>query len=64
MTAPVAYTAKTAAEATGVSVDVIKRAIRAGDIKTSRPRVAGREIAKDLIPAAELERWATEGASR
>lgn len=57
MTATVAYNVKDAAEATGLSVDVIKRAIKSGDLRATRPTVDGRQITKDVIPAAELARW-------
>ena len=57
MTTPISYTAKTAAEATSLSIDVIKRAIRSGDIRATRPKVNGREIVKDVIASDELRRW-------
>ncbi|WP_062077768.1 hypothetical protein [Demequina globuliformis] len=57
MTAPISYTPKTAAEATGYSEDTIKRAIRSGDLKTTRPRIEGREVAKDSIDPADLKAW-------
>jgi len=63
MTAPIAYTPKTAAEATGLSIDVIKRAIRSGDLKATRPLIDGREVAKDSIAPVALERWLT-GATK
>lgn len=59
MTTRISYSIKDAAEATGISVDIIKRAIRSGDLKTHRPVVAKREIAKDFIAHIDLERWAT-----
>jgi hypothetical protein len=61
MTAPLAYTVKTAAEATGYSIDVLKRAIRSGDLKATRPKIDGREVARDSIAAADLEVWLTGG---
>lgn len=63
MTDPIAYTPKTAAEASGYSEDIIKRAIRSGDLKATRPTINGREVAKDSISRAELERWLTGAAS-
>lgn len=63
MTEPIAYTPKTAAEATGYSEDVIKRAIRSGDLKATRPTINGREVAKDSISAAELTRWLAGASS-
>lgn len=58
----VAYTVAEAAEATGVSEATIARAVRAGDIRATRPRVDGKPVAKYLIARAELERWASDGA--
>lgn len=61
--APVAYDTAGAAAAAGVSVDVIKRALRAGDIEARYPKVDGRTIAKPLIPADELRRWVEAGST-
>lgn len=61
-TARITYDVASASEATGVSPDVIRRAIRAGDLAATSPRVDGRAISKPLIPAAELERWALDAA--
>jgi hypothetical protein len=55
---PITYDVTSAAAATGVSTDVIRRAIRAGDLATRSPKVNGRQISKPLIPADELRRWA------
>jgi len=63
MTEPIAYTRQTAAAATGLSVDTIKDAINAGDLVASRPKVKGREIAKDVILRTELERWLVNRAA-
>ncbi len=52
-----AYDVAAAAETVGVSADLIRRAIRAGDIKTTSPKVNGKAISKPLIPAEELDRW-------
>lgn len=56
----IAYDVASAATATGVSQDVIRRAIPAGDIAATSPRVDGRQISKLLIPADELRRWALD----
>lgn len=56
-TTPLAYSKADAAAACGVSIDIISRAIRAGDLATVSPTVKGEPIAKPLILAAELERW-------
>ena len=53
----IAYTVKEAAEATGLSPDTVKRAINAGDLKALTPRVSGRQIARQVIHADELNRW-------
>ena len=63
MTEPIAYTRQTAAAATGLSVDTIKDAINAGDLVATRPKVNGRQIAKDLILRSELERWLSNRAA-
>ncbi len=52
-----AYTREEAAQAVGVSVDTIKRAIAAGDLRTVSPAVKGRPVSRVLITAAELGRW-------
>ncbi len=57
MSSPIAYSKADAAAACGVSVDVINRAIRAGDITPAKPTVNGKPVAKVVILAAELERW-------
>lgn len=59
MTAVRSYSYAGAAQATGYSIDVIKRAVRAGDLRTVTPKVAGRHLSKPVILAAELERWLT-----
>lgn len=55
----IAYTKKQAAEASGVSLDTIRRAIQAGDLATVQPRIDGREIQRVLVLGTELERWLT-----
>ena len=55
---PITYTYATAAQATGLSVDTIKRAVKAGDLAANQPEIDGRNIASVLIPAEELRRWA------
>lgn len=58
---PRSFTRKQAAEYTGLSVTTIKRAIAAGDLKTYRPRIDGREVETDLILISDLEAWAFPG---
>lgn len=59
MTTPLSYDVASAAAATGVSVDVIRRALRSGDLRAVTPKVDGRRITKLLIRAADLEAWLT-----
>lgn len=56
-----AYTRREAAAACGVSVDVIDKAIKAGDLRAVRPTINGRKLATILIRHTELERWLAEG---
>jgi len=64
MNAPViSYSKADAAMAVGVSVDVINRAIRAGDLAPAKPTVNGKPVAKVVILAAELERWVRGAAA-
>lgn len=51
------YNVREAAEAFGVSRDVITRAINAGDLVTLDPRVEGQAVKVRLIAADELWRW-------
>ena len=60
-TAKLAYTRREAAESCGVSVDVIDKAIKAGDMRAVRPTIDGRKLATILIRHIELERWLAEG---
>ena len=46
-----AYTYQEAAEATGISVEEIKKAVRRGDLIPSYPTT------RPVIRAVELERW-------
>lgn len=58
MAAKLAYTRAEAAEATGIGIKTIDRAIKAGDLATlPKPTVKGRRIAVVLIAADELRRW-------
>lgn len=57
------YTVATAADATGLSQDVIRRAIKAGNLAVIYPKVGTRALAKPLIPAAELDAWLRSGAT-
>lgn len=55
--AQLAYTRQQAAEMVGLSPDVLRRAVKAGDLKTLDPRVDGKAVARDLISHDELMRW-------
>lgn len=57
-----AYSVREAAEATGVGVDTVKRAIRSGDLPTKSPRVDGRRVNKYVILAADLEAWISDSS--
>ena len=61
--APVSYDRVGAAAATGVSPDVILRAVNAGDLPVHYPSVDGRQVAKPLILADDLRAWVERGAS-
>lgn len=51
------YTRAQASEMTGLSEDVIRRAIKAGDLKALDPRVDGKSIQRVVIEHDELMRW-------
>lgn len=62
MTGRISYRLKEAAEATGVSEDVLRRAIKATDPRAYPPPLRAKRAGTDkkvtyLIPAAELTRW-------
>lgn len=54
----IAYDVETAAEAVSLSTDVIRRAIRSGDLATTSPKIEGRALAKPLIDPDNLRAWA------
>ena len=56
-----AYNRRDAAAQLGVSVDVIDKAIKAGNLRAVRPKVGDRKLATTLIMHTELERWLAEG---
>lgn len=54
----IAYNLAECAAMTGLSIDMIRRAYRAGDLAPARPRINGVPITKPVvITAEELERW-------
>lgn len=57
MTTPLAYDVAGAAAASGYSVDVIRRAIRAGDLRTAAGTVDGKAVSKKVIRADDLAAW-------
>ncbi len=60
---PVSYDYAGASAATGYSVDVIRRAVRAGDLVPRYAVVAGRQLTKPVIPRDELRAWIAAGAT-
>jgi hypothetical protein len=59
----VSYSYETASAATGLSVDILKRAVRTGDLVPRYVRVDGRLIAKPVFEQAELQRFIAAGAT-
>jgi hypothetical protein len=59
---PVSFSYESAALATGLSENVIRRAVNAGDLAVRYVQVKGRNISKPVIERAELERWISSGA--
>lgn len=57
----VSYSLQGAAEASGISLDVIRKAMRAGDLPVHYPRVNGKPIARPLVRADDLDRWVQDG---
>ena len=57
MSAPVSYTLTDAAATTGYSIDIIRRAVRSGDLATVAPKVNGKPVARPVILHTELVRW-------
>ncbi len=57
-----AYTRREAAEALGYEITTINRAVRAGDLRETYPRVNGEPLKKGVILADELRRWASDAA--
>lgn len=63
-TARLSFTFAEAAASTGYSLDVIRRAVRAGDIATVAPLVNGLAISRRVITSPELTRWLESGEPR
>ena len=57
----VSYDISGAALASGVSTDVIRRAVNAGDLPTHYPEVDGRQVNKPLILVDDLRAWVLAG---
>lgn len=53
----ISYSVDQAAESTGVSDTVIRRAMRAGDLIARYPVIDGESITKPLIYRADLDEW-------
>lgn len=58
---PVSFSYETASAATGLSVDVFKRAVRAGDLTPRYPIVNGKPLTKPVFEREELERFIRAG---
>ena len=58
---PVSYDYAGASAATGYSVDVIRRAVDAGDLEVRYVTVNGRVLTKPVIQREVLERWVAAG---
>lgn len=58
---PVSYSYETGAAATGLSVDILKKAVRLGDLVPTYVVVEGRPISKPVFEREELERFVREG---
>jgi hypothetical protein len=59
--APVSYDYAGASAATGYSVDVIGKAVKAGDLAVRYVVVDGRQLSKPVIEVDELRRWVAAG---
>ncbi|MFD2792550.1 hypothetical protein ACFS27_03215 [Promicromonospora vindobonensis] len=57
----VSYSIDTASAATGVSRDVVQRAMRSGDLVVHYPNVSGKQVGKPLILAEDLRAWVAAG---
>ena len=54
----ITYNPKTAADAVGLSVDVIRAAINSGDLPARKPVIDGKTVERWLIDPQDLARWA------
>lgn len=59
--AAVSFDIAGASAASGISTQVIRRAINAGDLESHYPDVDGRQIDKPLILADDLRAWVARG---
>lgn len=59
----ISYNYQQAANATGYSEDIIRRAVRRGDLVMRYPKVDGRHLSKGVIPRDELVAWVQAGAT-
>lgn len=60
-TVPVALNYEDAARDSGYSTDVIRRAVRAGDLPAHYPEVDGRQLSKPVILRDDLHAWIARG---
>lgn len=59
----ISYNYEQAAKATGYSVDIIRKAVRCGDLVMRYPKVDGRHLAKGVIEHRELMAWVQSGTT-
>ncbi|NUP33635.1 MAG: hypothetical protein HOU01_18280 [Streptomycetaceae bacterium] len=59
----VSYSYETAAAATGLSISLLKQAVRTGDLVPRYVRVDGRLVAKPVFEHGELHRFIAAGAT-
>ena len=58
---PVSYDIPGAGQATGLSADVIRRAVNSGDLTVHYPEVDGQQVNKPLILVDDLRAWVLAG---
>lgn len=60
-TVPVSLSFDDAARDTGLSVDLIRRAVRSGDLSARYVEIDGRQITKPVILRDDLHAWIARG---
>lgn len=59
--AVVSYSIDTAVAASGLSRNVVQRAMRSGDLVVHYPNIGGEQVGKPLILAEDLRAWIAAG---